>query len=153
MRRSSGSGASAIRCPACGGRTSVSETRANPSGARRRRACEDASCATKFTTQEVIVGRIGDARADGVYYVVPAHVVRKARVATRELEEFVALVGETGVRLDRWTSALVDDAGAPATGVDGEDPPPSATREETTGTDRDAAGADSEDPLPEDGER
>lgn len=40
-------------CPVCGSATGVQETRANPSGLRRRRRCVRTACDGRITTIEV----------------------------------------------------------------------------------------------------
>lgn len=44
-----------MKCPKCGAFSSVRETRTQLHGLRRRRHCDDLTCAHRFTTAEVIV--------------------------------------------------------------------------------------------------
>jgi len=48
-------GNASVKCPICGGDSSVVETRRTSYGTRRRRKCESAKKCTGFTTVEIVV--------------------------------------------------------------------------------------------------
>ena len=75
-----------IRCPLCGAKTRVLETRVTETSARRRRGCAVIGCAGKVTTVEIVVcdGRASPLAKGCV--VVPADLIAKLREILADLD-------------------------------------------------------------------
>ena len=75
-----------IRCPRCRAKTSVAETRASASSARRRRVCTSPGCGEKVMTIEIIVPEgVGSFLGKGSA-IVPASMLKKLRKIVDDLK-------------------------------------------------------------------
>jgi hypothetical protein len=86
-----------IVCPKCGADTRVSETRAAPSGVRRRRACLSTACDGRVTTLEVPL-YVGDRLTGGVVMVPREQLRRMAALLAGILQEQVGTDTEDGAK-------------------------------------------------------
>lgn len=78
-----------MKCPACGGNSSVLETRAINENSRRRRSCNDKNCRHRFTTIEVVV-QSSTNHSDMVIIALPKHEVDELRAGLGLLDRGIA---------------------------------------------------------------
>jgi hypothetical protein len=92
-----------IVCPKCGAESSVTETRATPAGARRRRRCAVLTCDHRFTTLELVVHGAGSNKAGAIGGVtlVPTQKLRKL---TKLVESITVSERVPGSWQDVWKS-------------------------------------------------